>query len=632
MKTPSHLDTSECPTADIRVGESGTFALPSPHVCARLPLVLTTIRQTMHLLGHERRGRWLLLALLALVISGVEMVGALLVYTLLALVVDPSGSIELPAVGELRSLAGGVDDQTLLLTVVLAMAAFFLLRGVIKVGVTYLQARVAHNAGARLSNRLVRGYLSWPYAAHLQRNSSELIRNAHQAVQELIGSVILPSIRVVAEMVLILGMLVVLVAIAPAATALAVLVIGSAAVLLVLVIQPRLKRIGQAYHQAAGASLASLQQSLHGLRDVKLLGREEYFAKRYGRSRLRMARSRYLAATAAQLPTIVIETALIGFILLFFGLAITRGGAAQETLSVLGLFGYVGLRLQPSLQQIIQGLNSLKYAAAPLEDLHADLVAVEALQLPSRNVEPLPFEQGLVLDHVSFRYEGADREAVRDIDLVIRPGQQIGICGPTGGGKTTLVDLMTGLLEPTAGQIRVDGHDLRDHARAWQAALGVVPQMVFLVDDSLRRNIALGVPDGEIDEADLGQAIELAQLDEFVGSLPQGLETQVGERGIRVSGGQRQRIAIARALYRQPAVLVFDEGTSALDNATEAKLMEAIERLRGRHTIVLIAHRLSTVRAADQVIFVEDGRLAGHGTYEELLTRNPSFRMMAASS
>jgi ATP-binding cassette, subfamily B, bacterial PglK len=594
--------------------------------------VLTTVRNVYDLFGRDQRGRWAMLVVVAIVVSGLEMVGAALVYTLLSLVVDPTGSVELPVLGDVRALAAGIDDRTLLLGFVTAMAGFFVLRSVVKIGALYVQSRVAHNAGARLASRLVEGYLRWPYAAHLRRSTSESIRNAHQVVNDAVVNVVVPMIRLVAEAVLVAGLLVVLVALAPAATALAVLVVGGAAALLLVVVQPRLKQLGHLNHVAESDTLRSLQQALHGLRDVKLLGREAHFAAEYGEGRFRMARSSYLRDAAVHLLPVVIETALLGFILLYFAIAILRGNQSQETLSVLGLFGYAGLRLQPSLQVIVQGLNSLKYSSTPLADVRADLAAVDALSVADDAPEPLAFRTALVMEAVSFRYEAADRPALTDVNLTVRPGQQIGICGPTGGGKTTLVDLMTGLLEPSSGRLTVDGVDLREHARAWQRNLGVVPQMVFLTDDTLRRNIALGVADDEIDEEAIAEAIDSAQLREFVGSLPDGLDTVAGERGVRLSGGQRQRIAIARALYHRPSVLVFDEGTSALDNATESLLMSAIERLRGDHTIILIAHRLSTVRTSDCVLFIEAGRISGQGTYDDLVRDNAAFRAMAAST
>jgi ATP-binding cassette, subfamily B, bacterial PglK len=595
--------------------------------------MLRTIKQAFDLVGREHPWRWALLAALALVVSALEMFGAVLVYTLLALIADPTGEIALPLVGDLRARFGAVDEAALLLWLVGIMAVFFVVRAVMKVVSRYLQARTAHNAGARLSRNLVQGYLLLPYSRHLTRTSSEFIRNGHGSVEWMVSTVILPAVTIVAEVMLVAGLVAVLLAVAPLAAAGAIVVVGSSAVVLLLIIQPRLKTLGLVRHQEAQTTLNALQQSLHGIRDVKLLGRERFFADAYGRSRFRMARAEYLRETAAQLPSIVLETAMLGFILAYFAVTIARGGAAQETLSVLGLFAYAGLRLQPSLQQVLVGFNNLKFSAATLDDLHADFVAIRQLDEPAREFDaPRPIRDVLAMEDVVFRYEQTDRPALSEINLTIEPGEQIGVCGPTGGGKTTLVDLVIGLLPPTAGRVAVDGEDVWDQLRAWQANIGVVSQMIFLTDDTLRRNIALGVPDDEIDEDAIVEAVRHAQLEEFVASLPAGLETTVGERGVRVSGGQRQRIAIARALYRRPQVLIFDEGTSALDNATEAELMRAIESLRGDHTVLLVAHRLSTVRNCDRVVFLEHGRISGIGPYDELRANNAAFRQMAGAA
>lgn len=587
------------------------------------------VRDGLHLIGREHRGRWLLLVVVALLASGLEVVGAALIYLLLALVADPGGAIELPIIGDVRGYVVEVEEATLLLSLAAGMAVFFIVRGAVQLGEAYLQSRVSQNAGARLSRKLVRGYLSLPFAFHLNRNSSELIRNGHVAVDELVSFVFLPLIRITAEVVLVIAMLALLVAIAPFATLLAVLVIGTAAVLLLRLVQPRLQQLGWSSHELNGETLRSLQQAFQGVRDIKVLGREGSFAELYGQGRRELARVRYLHGTVVSLPRVMIEMALISLILILFAVAVATGDSAGSTLSVLGLFAYAGLRLQPSLQRIIGSLNSLKFAEAPLEALFADFRMIEQHAESIDEVQPLPLTRTLAVEQVAFRYEAADDWALRGIDLTIGRGDVIGICGPTGGGKTTLVDVMTGLLAPTEGRVTVDGFDLKEHARGWQRTLGIVPQTVFLVDDTIRRNIALGLPDEKIDERALVAATELAQLDGFIASLPDGLDTLVGERGVRMSGGQRQRVAIARALYRAPSVIVFDEGTSALDNNTESELMEAIHRLRGEHTIIMIAHRLSTVQSCDRVVYIEDGRVAGMGAYQELAASNPGFRRMA---
>lgn len=591
--------------------------------------MITTIRQAFRLMGREHRGRWLALLILALFTSLLEVVAAGLVYVLLGLVANPGGMVTLPVVGDIQKFAGNMPQRTLLLWLVAVMLVFFLVRAGIVIAAEYITSRVVNNAAARLSVKLVHGYLGLPYAFHLQRNSSELIRNGHQAVLEVVNTVFDPLIRVGAEAVLTVAILLLLLLVSPLGTALALVVVGGSSAALLLVVQPRLKRLGKTAHAMQRETLASLQQSLHGVRDIKLLGRQDFFSRAYGRSRFKLAQANYVRAALNQLPRVTIETSLIIFILLFLGFTVAWGSGAQGALSVLGLFGYAGLRMQPSLQRIVQGLNNIKFSTAPTADLYRDLLLIESRAKEARNAPTLPFEDSLRLEGVSYRYETADRDALSDITLRIRRGEQIGICGPTGGGKSTLVDVIAGLLTPTSGQVLVDQKDIDSNVPGWQRNLGMVPQMVFLTDDTLRRNIALGIADDQVDEAALQEAVRLAQLDGFVASLPNGLQTKVGERGIRISGGERQRIAIARALYSRPQVLIFDEGTSALDNATERELMTSLERLRGAHTILLVAHRLSTVRNCDRVVFVQDGLVAGVDTFEGLTNSNALFRQMA---
>jgi ATP-binding cassette, subfamily B, bacterial PglK len=291
----------------------------------------------------------------------------------------------------------------------------------------------------------------------------------------------------------------------------------------------------------------------------------------------------------------------------------------------------VGLRTLPSLQKIVGGLNNIRFAGPAMDHVHRDMRLIDEIERPTDHVE-VTFDETLALEHVSFVYPQTDHPAIADVDVTIRPGEVVGICGPTGGGKTTLTDLIAGILPPTHGRVAVDGTDIQDAIPSWFTKLGVVPQMVFLTDDTLARNIALGVPDEEIDEEALWEAVRLAQLEDFVASLPDGLDSDVGERGVRVSGGQRQRVAIARALYRRPEVLIFDEGTSALDSATEAVLMSSLERLRGTHTILLVAHRLATVRNCDTILYLDQGRVAGAGTFDELCEASPGFRALARNS
>lgn len=587
-------------------------------------------RRALRLIGRENRGRVLLLIPLALVMSGIEVLGAALVYSLLSLATGATSTLEIPVIGDIRGLFD-VDESTLLVGVAAGMGAFFLFRAVMKIGHTYVEGRIVLNMGARLSARLNAGYLAMPYSFHLQRNSSDLIRNANQVVREVFGQAIKPIVRVSAEVVLTLGLLGLLIRVSPLATGLAILIIGFTSLVLLRFIRPRVKRLGRRRHHLAGETLKNLQQSYHGIRDVKILAGEHAFARRYARDQRSLARIAYTRSALSALPSSLIDLAMMGFILVYFVAMVLADRNTPETLAVLGLFAYAGQRLQKSTEGIIQGINDLQYANAPIDQLYGDLELIQAHAWANPVVDPLDFDHEIAIEDVVFRYEGAHSNALDHVTLHIPRGQVVGICGPTGGGKTTLTDVLTGLLPPTSGAVKVDGLDIAGRERDWQARLGVVPQMVFLIDGTLRENIALAQLPGDVDEEAVQEAVDLAQLREFVESLPAGLDTQVGERGVRVSGGQRQRVAIARALYRRPSVLIFDEGTSALDNVTEREVMNALARLRGDHTIVLVAHRLSTVRGADQIVLIQQGKIVAAGSYDDLMETSEDFVRLTAS-
>jgi ATP-binding cassette, subfamily B, bacterial PglK len=593
--------------------------------------MIEQLRRYSDLAGFGERFRWLVVVALALLVTGIEAVGALLVYVLLGLVTGVDQALEVPVLGDVEAFLPSLGEHTMMLWTAAAVAVFFVIRALVVLGQQYVTMRVLQNAGARLSGRLARGYLSMPYAFHLNRNSAELIRNAYTTVKGIISGVFQPIVKIVSEGLLVLGLFAVLIATVPAATLLIVIVLGPVGFVLMRLVQPRLLALGRENQTVSKEGIQSLQQSLGGIRDIKVLGREGYFGTEFVNTRERQARIRYRHAVVDSIPSLGLETAMVVFIAGLFAVTVLLEGAAAAAVPVLGLFAYAAFRIKPSLNGIVRAVNAIRYSKAGIDDIYSDLKLIEASAQPP--VDPdtpaLPFRREIHLDHVSFRYETANADALSNVDLRICRGDSIGVVGPTGGGKTTLVDTILGLLEPTEGSVRVDGVDIREHTAAWQKNVGMVPQSLFLVDDSLRRNIALGVGQEEIDEEAVTRAVTLAQLETFVASLPEGLDTVVGERGVRISGGQRQRVAIARALYRDPAVIVFDEGTSALDNVTEAEVLRALEELRADRTLIIVAHRLTTVRDCDRVLFVSDGRIADVGTYNELLDRSPRFREFA---
>lgn len=594
--------------------------------------MLSTLKKAFELIGPSRRRRFALISLLSVLVSGLEAVSALLVLALLQLVLEPGAVPEIPLLGDVGRWLPATSYSELVPWFAGVFAAFFVLRAGIFLFQRYAMARVVENTGVLLADRLVDGYLSMPYEFHLRRNSAELIRNAYDNVGQLVGAVFGPLADLFSDTVLVVAMLAVLLVASPSATVAVTALMGLTVWVTLGLVQPRLRAIGRVRQEAAGAALQHLQQGLGGLRDIKILGREDTFVRSFTRARTDMAQVQRSRSVLAYVPRVTIETVFLLAVLAVLVWATVRG-SVEATLSTLGLFVYAGLRVQPSLQKIAQGLNSLRYAEAAVDDLSADLGLLDANRHRRHDTdgdpEPLPFRREITFERVSFHYPGAHVPAIHDVDLTIRCGESIGICGHTGGGKTTLLDLLCGLLLPSGGRITVDGADVAAHSRAWQRNIGVVHQSSFLIDDTLRRNIAFGVEDGAIDERALAQAVSVAQLDGFVASLPDGLGTLVGERGVRLSGGQRQRVTLARALYRRPRLLVLDEGTSALDNTTEGAILDGLDTVRGEVTLVMVAHRLSSIRHCDRIVFLEDGRISGIGTYEELERTNAAFRAMA---
>jgi ATP-binding cassette, subfamily B, bacterial PglK len=593
--------------------------------------VLDSYRRIRALVGVGRPGRWAVVIALAVLVAGIEAVGAALIFVLIGLLAGEEGASSLPLVGDLRELVPGRDGGELLLLVGVAVGVFFVLRGVAILVQHYVQYRVVENASAELSTRLFDGYLSMPATFHLERNSSELVRNAIESVQRVVQEGLIPGVQMVAKLAMVAALTVVLLVISPVAALGAAVVLGALAGLVVAVVQPRVKRWGRTVQGMTSANIQAVHQSLEGWRDIRLLGRQRTFVARFDRDRRELARAIYLGRTAREVPRVVIETGVVVFIAAFVVTTVATDGASEQALPVLGLFGYAAVRLMPELSHITASLNSLRFVGAAVDDLHADLGRFEReATAPPVHADPLPLRDAIELRGVRFRYPGAAADALRGIDLRVPAGSSLGIVGPTGGGKSTLLDVVLGLLAPDEGEVLVDGADVRQRLPEWHATVGVVSQSVFVADDTVRRNIALGVPDDEVDEAQVREAVRLAQLDAFVADLPDGLDTVVGERGARISGGQRQRLAIARALYRRPAVLVLDEGTSALDNATEAALVAAIAALPGTPTLLTVAHRPSSVERCDAIVLLRDGRIEDAGTFPELVARHPGLRATPA--
>jgi len=596
------------------------------------------VRQAFGLLGTDRTWRWWLIGFVSLVNAGLEALGAALIYLLVAIISSPDASLTLPVVGELIQYFPGRTPREVKIIVALGVGTFFVLRAGIVLLQNYVTSRLVNNAKAMIAGEMLDGYLSLPYLFHTQRSSAQLIRNVYQGTTKMVAGIVLPVISMVTDALLGIALLVTLVILSPQTMLFTSIGLASTLFLIQRVIRPKLLEFSRQMEETSAEGIAAIQQALGGIRDIKLLHREDAFGRVHLNARLLQAQVGYRSSVLTSLSPLAIETALILTIVAVFVLATTGDGSVERTLATLAVFAYVGLRLQPILQRMVSFLNTLNKNWAVVDILVGDRRLISAWQdavATDRDggaavTTAHTFSREIRFDEVSFRYGEDGPTVLEDISLTIERGEFVGICGPTGGGKSTLVDLLIGLLQPATGTVSVDGVPLGNHPKWWWRQLGVVSQNVFLTDDTLRNNIAFGEQvAGKIDEERLERCLQRAQLGPVIEQLEEGLDTIVGERGVRLSGGQRQRVAIARALYREPAVLVLDEGTSALDGATERALVAAIDEATHERTLIAIAHRISTIRDADRILVVADGRIQDSGSYDELIARNALFQSLA---
>ncbi|NDA96736.1 MAG: ABC transporter ATP-binding protein [Actinobacteria bacterium] len=395
---------------------------------------------------------------------------------------------------------------------------------------------------------------------------------------------------------------------------------GVGAWLFQLLTRRRIERWGDQRNLHDGMILQHLQQGLGGAKDVKILGRESEFLDQHEKHLKESLRINRVYSVLQTMPRMYMEILTIAGLAALVISMVLQKQSFTEIIPTLGLFAAAAFRVMPSINRLLGALQTLLYSRAIIASVYADF----KLDAPDENklVTGIPFSEQLELRSVTFQYPTASTPSLQQVSLVVRRGEAVGFVGPSGAGKSTLVDVILGLFAPTAGLVLVDGQDIQKNLRNWQNQIGYVPQSIYLTDDTLRRNVAFGLGDENIDENSVRNAIRLAQLEEFVSSLPENLDTVVGERGVRLSGGQRQRIGIARALYHNPSILVLDEATSSLDTPTEHGVMQAVQALQGSKTVIIVAHRLSTVEYCDRLYRIESSRLIEEGTFDEVVKRS----------
>lgn len=584
---------------------------------------------------REKRNAWFVLAIIILgALASALMVGSVMPF--LAVLADPSRIRTTPILSWAYDAFGFTSEYAFLVGLGLISCAVIGLSSLIQIAKTWAVARFAMMRVHSIGYRLLGSYLGQPYAFFLNRHSGEMGPRVLSESQQVVVLFLRPAAEFIAALMTMIAIVGLLLCVEPLIAAIAFAVLGGIYGVVYMSTRRMLKHLGSVRVEANLARFRFANESLTGIKEIKLLGRESAYLNRFEEPSIEMANAEVAVAAFSQVPQFALQAVALGGVILLCiilvdPVGVESGAAVGGVLPIIGVFAFAGQRLMPELSKLYQSLAQIQVGSAAVEAVYDDLVFCRYSKRP--RIVPAArhgLRHSLRLDSVSYSYPNSEQAGIREVSITIRAGEKIGIVGSTGAGKTTLADVILGLLQPDFGKLVVDGTEITsDNLRSWMQGVGYVPQDIFLTDASIAENIALGVPLDKIDVERMRKAAEIARIHRFVEEdLPEGYQTHIGERGVRLSGGQRQRIGIARAMYHDADLIVFDEATSALDNLTEAEVMEAIDALPGGKTVIMIAHRLSTVESCDRIVVLDKGRMVGCDSWAALIEHNVAFQQI----
>lgn len=572
--------------------------------------------KAMYVFNRKQKIRLIGLAITLIFDTIFELLGVISIYPFIALVLSPDMVETNAIINKIYVLCGSPEKKDFFVIIAFSIIGLYIVKNAYNGFAQYIRYGFVFNTKQELGVRLMRSYMNEPYSFFLEKNSSVLMRGVGTDVSQFFD-LVFNILYVISDgfMMIVFGGYLIFTDWQLSLSVIAVMV-----VFILVFVKWNKKRAtyyGKQTQENSGSMTKWLQQAFGGAKEIKLLRREEFFITNYEHycKQSNQMNQRFMFINA--LPHLVLEAFCAGVVLLVIAVRVYNGADAVSFVPGMAVFAMTLFRLFPRVSRVNSSLNAVIFGYPYLQSVYDDLKMAEENENKQRKLidegtseNQLTFERCVELENIHFAYPNTEEEVISGVSLTIKKGQAIGLIGPSGAGKSTLADCVLGILELNEGRILCDGLDITHHIREWSAKLGYIPQTIFLSDDSVRNNVAFGLNDDEVSDDQVWAALEQAQLKEFVESLPEGLDTRIGERGVRFSGGQRQRIGIARALYNNPEILVLDEATSALDNETEAAVMESIEHLLGHKTMIIIAHRVTTVRNCDVIYKVEGGNVS----------------------
>ena len=582
---------------------------------------MNVLKKIGYIFARKQKIQSVLLCIGLFLGAALELVGVSLITELVSLITDPSKIYSNAILKKIYDMFSMRDERQFFLFMVVGLIVVYLIKNAFLLWINYVQYTFIYNNQLRLSGRLIDCYLKKPYTYHLDKNSAEMVRNV-MLDSERFFQMLLSVFLMLSEILISALLCIYLFVIDWFITVSVVAILGVFTGLYMLLFKNKAKEYGKENQIYDGKMHQSINQALGAVKDIKILHREKYFVDAfcgYGKKKMRAVRNNNVLGQA---PKYVIETVCIGAILSVLLFKIYRGEDLNNMITQLAAFALAAFKLLPSVSKINNFANLIVFLKPSVDLIYRDIKDTEdmkdfILSDASGDISDFGIAESITVNDLTYRYPHTDRDVLKGVNITIPLGSAVGVMGPSGAGKSTLADIILGILTPTGGSVMYGNMNVHEHPLKWSSKLAYIPQAIYLADETIRNNVAFGIDDDKINEDKVWEALEEAQLKDFVKSLPEGLDTMVGERGVRLSGGQRQRIGIARALYDDPEILVLDEATSALDNETETAVMEAIDNLMGRKTLIIIAHRLTTIRNCQMILKVDDGNVSAV-SYDEI--------------